>query len=80
MILVLTLKCWMKILLLNMSMFFVVALLMCWFVCYRGGTSSAASFVNLGLSIDSPYPMHSKKWITSAETIPEHRRVQTTAW
>ena len=58
----------------------VVNVLLFFFFCYRGGTSSAASFVNLGLSIDSPYPMQSKKLMTSTETIPEHRRVQTTAW
>lgn len=46
----------------------------------RGGTKSAASFVNLGLSIDSPFPLQNTKWIASAETIPEHRRIQTTAW
>lgn len=46
----------------------------------RGGANSAASFVNFGLSIDSPYPMNSKKWMTTSETIPEHRRVQTSAW
>lgn len=50
-----------------------------WFSC-RGGANSAASFVNFGLSIDSPYPMNSKKWMTTSETIPEHRRVQTSAW
>lgn len=61
---------------------YVALLMLCFlfFFCDRGGTSSAASFVNLGLSIDSPYPMQSKKWMTSTETIPEHRRVQTTAW
>lgn len=46
----------------------------------RGGANSAASFVNFGLSIDSPYPMNSVKRWTASETIPEHRRVQTSAW
>ena len=49
----------------------------------RSGSKSAASFINLGLSIDSPFPLQSANCMKSTETIPtipEHRRLQTKAW